>query len=356
MTDLYKNALDALPDAVFLADAEFRVVYHNRLFHELFRPEKSGLRLGDAISCGDKCGECGEGEKCSLCGLRSAIRRAAASPFGSYRGNVRKTMRASGSVMPVSFDLTVSRVGDLYLGCLGDLRGGELDADLAGAERFQRGLLPDRSADVGAAFDYLYLPIRRVGGDMLDVYRRGACACGLVADVSGKGVTAAMLSSFIKATFRRDLPPARALTFMQSAYRSLKTDERSYITALAVEIDRAAGRAEFCSAGHNVPLLRKSGGKVTAHYAPAPPVSGWFDEVEYRTSSVEARPGDLFVLATDGVTEHVGAEGERFSLARLERALARAHSPAGFLAGLSSSLRDFAGEQGDDLTVLAIQV
>lgn len=355
MTDVYKGALDALPDAVFLADSDYRVIYFNRLFSELFRPEKAEVSLGDALSCAEKTAECGKGEACGMCSLRAAVRRAYENPFGTYVGRVEKCVRQGKNRLSVCFELSVSRVGEVYLGYLSDVRGRDTDLDMASAERFQRGLLPDKKAS-GGAFDYLYLPVRSVGGDMLDVFEREGRKCAFIADVSGKGVAAAMLTAFIKATFRRDLPPAAALTFMQSVYRALGTDERSYITALTLAVDRQKGSAEFASAGHNVPLLRRRRGCVTAHYAPAPPVSGWFDEVCYRSFRLDAEEGDLFVLATDGVTELEGRAGGRFGLEGLKGVLAQSETPDDFCARLSRALGGFSDRPTDDVTALALRV
>ena len=356
MESLYQKALNAMPGAVFLVDDDYRVKYCNSVFSELFDTVVEGQLLGDAVHCGDNCGSvCGKGKNCALCGLRHAAAEAKRSPFGTYQGAVSKTVLSGEGKVAVTFDVRITDLGGYFLGIIDNMHAG-LEEDIERAARMQRGFLPDKNVDVGANFDYLYLPVKRVGGDLLDVYNGGGKPSAFVADVSGKGVTAAMLTSFVKATYRRDLPFSKNFREMQRGFLRLGADDRSYVTVLALSLSADGKKATYCSAGHSLPLLQKTGGKVVKRYAPAPPVSGWFNDVKYRSHTAKAKKGDLFVLATDGVTDLVGKSGETFGLKRLCAVLEKSNGAKEFLQTLKEEIRSFCDKQTDDLTVLCIEV
>lgn len=356
MESLYQKALNAMPGAVFLVDDGYHVKYCNAVFSELFDTVAEGQLLGEAVHCGDKEeGVCGQGKKCALCGLRHAAMEAKKNPFGTYCGAVRKNVVSGEEKVGVTFDVRITDLGGYFLGVIDNMHAG-MSEDLDRAARMQQGFLPDKNTDIGVEFDYLYLPVKRVGGDLLDVYCKDGKASAFIADVSGKGVTAAMLTSFVKATYRRDLPFSKNFREMQRGFLRLGADDRSYVTVLALSLSADGKKATYCSAGHSLPLLQKTGGKVVKRYAPAPPVSGWFNDVKYRSHTAKARKGDLFVLATDGVTDLVGKSGETFGLKRLCAVLEKSNGAKEFLQALKEEIRSFCDKQTDDLTVLCIEV
>ena len=356
MESLYQKALNAMPGAVFLVDDGYHVKYCNAVFSELFDTVAEGQLLGEAVHCGDKEeGVCGQGKKCALCGLRNAAMEAKKNPFGTYYGAVRKNVVSGEEKVGVTFDVRITDLGGYFLGVIDNMHAG-MSEDLDRAARMQQGFLPDKNTDIGVEFDYLYLPVKRVGGDLLDVYCKDGKASAFIADVSGKGVTAAMLTSFVKATYRRDLPISKNFRGMQQSFLRLGADDRSYVTLLALSLDKRGENVTFCLAGHSLPLLRKSGNTVRRFYAPAPPISSWFDDVNYRAKRAKAKCGDLFVLATDGVTDLTNQKGENFGLERLSQVLKKASNAKEFLRLLKDEIRAFSGVQTDDLTVLAIDV
>ena len=112
----------------------------------------------------------------------------------------------------------------------------------------------------GIPYSYMYIPCLEVGGDLPDVYELNGQTYGVISDVSGKGVSAGMLSAFVKAGFDHKEPSlSKAVEKLSGKFVELNLDERSYITLAAVRISKAEGKLRFLTAGHNAPILLKSG-------------------------------------------------------------------------------------------------
>ena len=203
----------------------------------------------------------------------------------------------------------------------------------------------------------MYIPCREIGGDLPDVYSIGDSAFGMIADVSGKGISAGMLSAFVKAGWDRSEPsPARAITGLNTKFQELNLDERSYVTVAAVRIGRKEGVITYCAAGHNAPILMKRKDGIDEVEMNAPPISTWIPEFSYHDSTIGYEKGDILVLLTDGVTESRNEAGEQFSLERVEAVLSRSHDAAHFIEQLKAALTEFCGTFDDDITAMAFDL
>jgi putative ABC transport system permease protein len=240
----------------------------------------------------------------------------------------------------------------------------KLRRDLALAAEVQRRLLPEQPPLCeGVEFAAFTLPARSVGGDYYDFLERPGGRVGLaLADVSGKGVPAALLMSALQASLRvlaaeRELPgPDLARQLNRFIYRS--TAAHSYATFFYAELDVTSHTLRYVNAGHNPPyLVHRDNGKVDlTELTVGGTVIGMFPEVDYQEAQVDARCGDLLVLVTDGVTEARSASGEEYGEERLREFIrGAADLPAAAIASaLAAQLRDWiAGcEQHDDVTFI----
>ena len=187
-----------------------------------------------------------------------------------------------------------------------------------------------------------------------------------MADIAGKGIAAALLTSAVQVSLRTisaeadDAPSQLAAKMNRILHRS--TASNSYATFFYVELDAECGRMRYVNAGHNPPyLVRRTGDDVDVfELKEGGTVLGLFPDVEYDDGEAELRPGDLFVVFTDGVTEARSASGEEFGEERLQALLRRvAGSPAEHVsAALVGQLRDWiaGAEQHDDLTFVVAAV
>ncbi|MGN1061768.1 MAG: PP2C family protein-serine/threonine phosphatase, partial [Candidatus Scatosoma sp.] len=228
------------------------------------------------------------------------------------------------------------------------------------AKQMQQRLLPAGKQTGGVAYSYMYIPSLEIGGDLPDVYEFGGRVFGVLSDVSGKGISAGMLSAFIRAGFdRHELSVAKAVSALKEQFVQLNQDERSYITVVAVSIDRETRLLHYVLAGHNAPILLRNGRGTGINEIedPAPPVSNWIENLEYTEKHMSYEAGDLLVLLSDGVTECPNTAGERFGIERVESVLMQSSRAEDFIGKLKNALTVFCGGKfTDDITAVAFDL
>jgi putative ABC transport system permease protein len=249
-----------------------------------------------------------------------------------------------------------------------------LRRDIALASDVQRRLLPDAPPRVsGAEFAAASVPARRIGGDYYDFVELPDRAIGIaLADVSGKGVAAALIMSVVQASLRiisseGDVPPPRLVARMNEfVYRS--TPSSKYATFFFARLDEPCRRLRYVNAGHNPPFLLRAGRQPATDSGLAEieqltvggTVVGMFPEMSYEEATVELHPGDVLLVFTDGVPEAHNPEGEEFGEERLQLLLRQAaHQSADEIsARLSAGMKDWIrdAEQYDDLTFIVMKV
>jgi serine phosphatase RsbU (regulator of sigma subunit)/anti-sigma regulatory factor (Ser/Thr protein kinase) len=238
-----------------------------------------------------------------------------------------------------------------------------LNQELETAQMIQKSFLPETVPqherwDIGA----FWWPMREVAGDFYDFYTLpdGRLAV-VIADVSGKGVPAALFMALTVTVLRfamsLEFPPDELLN---RANRAIIADQQSrmFATVFVGYLDLASSVLEFASAGHNPPLLyRASTGRC--EYLEAPGVAlGLFEEGSFTSETVTLEAGDVLVLYTDGITEMIDETEDEFGEERLEDLVMRNVSlSAQELADLIiDAARDFSSEEAiDDETVVVIK-
>lgn len=195
------------------------------------------------------------------------------------------------------------------------------EQDLQRALEIQRALLPKNIPQVeGFEIAGAWQPARVVGGDYYDVLtlsatRRGVC----IADVVGKGVSAALLMANLQAAvhaFAQDAPSPAWLCTRVNAVLCSNIAEGKFVTFFYGVLDAATRRFEFCNAGHVPPLLVDDAGSIRRLPAGGL-VLGMFDSAEYADATVSVAPGDRLLLFTDGITEAFSPAGEEFGEERV---------------------------------------
>jgi serine phosphatase RsbU (regulator of sigma subunit)/pSer/pThr/pTyr-binding forkhead associated (FHA) protein len=198
------------------------------------------------------------------------------------------------------------------------------------------------------------LPCRDIGGDFFDVV---ATDCGLyvvVTDVSGKGMSAALLASILQGLIYSQLVAGVPLTeIVTSANRYLcqRILGEKYATAVIMHIT-PTGEVEYVNCGHVPPLVIKAQ-KATSLESGNLPV-GLLTDAAYEAATFRLEPGDRVVIVTDGVTEAEDAAGEFFGDERLEHAAVAVDGPC--FDHIFAAVRSYCGEMplNDDCTVLEL--
>lgn len=242
---------------------------------------------------------------------------------------------------------------------------GELEA----ARRIQMGLLPDPAplfaGDRAFAVSALVEPARTVGGDFYDCFRLNeGQVFVLIADVSDKGMPAALFMALCKATIKAAAlgtggDPGRALE-RAAAEIARDNPEEFFVTVFAARLDLASGELAYCNAGHEPPFVRRpQGAPERLALAGRPPI-GVPDRFPFVTATRQLLPGEWLCAITDGVTEAMNERGELYGLPRLEgvlQGLPKDATPAQITAAVRDDVRRFVGSASasDDLTLLALR-
>jgi len=235
------------------------------------------------------------------------------------------------------------------------------ERELQLARRIQRSFLlsefPARSRlDVHA----VNVSSREVSGDFYDVVPTPDGGLMLViADVSGKGVPAALLSSMLQASLRTQAGAAAAPAPMVRAINALACQRDTtgqFATCFLAAVHEPTLTLRYTNAGHNLPvLLRADGTRVLLDRGGL--LVGMLQGVAYEEAVLPLRTGDLLLLYTDGVTEAMNAAEELYGEDRLRQFLRDpADSPRALVDGVIADVRRHTGEvdQSDDITLLAV--
>jgi sigma-B regulation protein RsbU (phosphoserine phosphatase) len=271
-----------------------------------------------------------------------------------------------------------------------------LRQELEIATTVQRRLFPECPPDVASLeLAGVCHPARGVGGDYYDFILLGEGKVGIaVADVAGKGISAALLMSTVQASLRSQAPSVNGnLVELVSSMNKLlhvSTDSASYATFFYAQFDEKSGLLTYVNAGHNPPLLVRAIKGAKAHgvgqatgagvgkravkaemkaesegaamdgLTTGGPIIGAFPFSVYRQETIQMESGDLLLAYTDGVTEAFNPAGEEFGEERLRQLVASsAHLSA---QTLTEKIVDAVNEwcqdtpQHDDLTLVAMKV
>lgn len=245
------------------------------------------------------------------------------------------------------------------------LKQRRVESELELARKVVEGLMP-RSFPLIEGFD-IYgtsIPFREVGGDYLDfIDSISDRLVVLVADVSGKGLAAALIMVAFRAYFHATVINELAMRVVMSRVNRLvheTTDGERFITCFYGLIDPEHKRLLYISAGHNPPLLLRGDGTSELLTQGGLPL-GLFETSRYSESVVEFRSGDILVLYTDGVVEARNQLDEEFGVEGLEKVVRassnrRAHE---IVKAITTAVDEHSVEMGgpeDDLTVSVIKV
>jgi serine phosphatase RsbU (regulator of sigma subunit) len=226
-------------------------------------------------------------------------------------------------------------------------------------EMLPRAPLTSGSAEIKG----ISIPAREVGGDFFNyfVMPDGRLAL-LVGDVSGKGVSAALLMANVQATLRARLPLEPDLARLADEFdRELdqNTPATVYVTLFIGILDRDARTLRYVNAGHHPQFVLRAGGGVERMSSTGLPIA-LFSGHQYTESRVSLQPGDLLFFYTDGLVETVNEAGDMFESTRLQDILV-AEQAAGIdrvLERIETAVRAFRGgaEPLDDATMMALRV
>lgn len=242
----------------------------------------------------------------------------------------------------------------------------ETEGELQAARSIQLGMVPPRerlrTLDPRVDLDALLEPARSVGGDYYDAMKIGEDQIGFaIADVTGKGVPAALFMAMSKALTSAALsrmqadPSVMAATINDELLRD--NSEAMGVAMLIGILDLSTGKVSMACAGHEDPLLLSADGKAErVRLEGGPPLCA--SDLPYPLETLTLRPGETLVLVTDGVTEAQNANAELFGRDRLfAQGGPEGANATAIVDGIRDQVRAFeeGTEATDDLTVMAVR-
>ena len=236
-----------------------------------------------------------------------------------------------------------------------------IDKELEYAKQIQLSALPTNFPEGEEYHIYAQMiAAKEVGGDFYDFYKlNDQTVAFLAADVSGKGIPAAMFMMTAK-TIIKDLAESGMAVneiFTKANEKLCENNESGmFVTAWMGILDLETGNLQFANAGHNPPLIKRADGSFEYLKSRAGFVLAGMEGVRYRVGELTLGPGDRVFLYTDGVTEATNAHNQLYGEDRLltfmnENATVAADA---LLPSLKANIDEFVGEapQFDDITMV----
>lgn len=245
---------------------------------------------------------------------------------------------------------------------VGAVRLSAQEADLKTAHEIQAHLLPRELPVIpGMEIACAWQPAQSVGGDYFDAFQlEGGETALCIADVSGKGISAALLMANLQAAFRAFAPqehgPARLCARLNQTLCGTIAAAK-FVTFFYAMVDPKSRQLRYENAGHGLPVLLREG--ATFPLEGGGTVLGLFPSAVYEDRTLQLRSGDCLLLMTDGVTEAARPDGEEFGEQRVVQAALRAQ-PEGVHAIRTRILEEVtafcSGDFHDDASLMVLVV
>jgi hypothetical protein len=250
------------------------------------------------------------------------------------------------------------------------IRSKQFEEELALARRVQNDLFPREGTPTGnVEFAARFIPSRQVGGDLYDVFETGDGGVAMVlGDVSGKGLSAALLMGVVQGAVRTSSDSGLATNHEYAAERlnhllCMKTARERFVSLFWCYLNREGTRLSYINAGHLPALLvRERFGRpdVWRLEQGGGPVLGVLPIATYKQAEIDIEPGDLLVVFSDGVSEAANAAGDEFGEEGIVESVKRLwrDSAGGVCDGILADVRAFLGKlpPHDDQTLMVIRL
>jgi phosphoserine phosphatase RsbU/P len=293
------------------------------------------------------------GRNSRLIGLLVLGQRLSEEPYASEDKHLLDSVASQAGITLENIDLAEKMAERMEAE-----RRAAMEIDIA--RRVQARLFPQNLPAL-ETFEYIggCVQARQVGGDYYDFLDMGPGVVGIVlADISGKGMSGALLMANLQANLRSQYAVARddLPRLLQSVNRLFyeNTTDESYATMFFGVYDDSCRSLRFANCGHIAPMILRTDGSIQ-RLTSTTTVLGLFVKWESPIMQEKLQPGDLLVICTDGVTEAPNRLGEEYGERRLAEVLQENRDlPVNeLLTAIQASVQEFSGgAQADDITVI----
>ena len=261
---------------------------------------------------------------------------------------------------PADVEFILAAASQIALG-IENVRLRDEEADFEQAKSMQQILLPKSIPQLpGFEITGLWQPAKSVGGDYFDVLQLGAGRVGLcIADVAGKGMPAALLMANLQAAVKgsatRDAAPSAVCERVKQIVSGNLAGGK-FISFFYGVLDEPTRTLTYCNAGHNPPIVARSGASIERLMTGGPAICRLFQDAVHQQGTIELQPGDRVVLFTDGVSEARRGEDEFGEDRLIEFIIAhRGLSAHDLESRILSRLGEYtAGDFSDDVTMVIV--
>lgn len=239
-------------------------------------------------------------------------------------------------------------------------KNNKMHSDLQFAKRIQEKILPRKGKIDNLQLDYIYKPSEMLSGDMFDMYKIDEDHIGIyISDVAGKGVSASMLTMFIRQTMRvmKDhiISPGQALKELHRRFLTLDFEVERYFTIFYGVYNKKTGSFIYANAGHNCIPIKYNESSEELLENKGYPISQLFTEIDYLEKELRLDRNDKLLFYTDGITESRDYNGREFGLEGILEIVKR--RPKNILSLIEEEVIDFSwGEQADDFAMVLLQL
>ncbi|MFA9424590.1 MAG: SpoIIE family protein phosphatase, partial [Sedimentibacter sp.] len=236
----------------------------------------------------------------------------------------------------------------------------KMSEDIAFSRNMQMRMLPPKGIYNSVNIDYLYESSESLSGDFFDVFNMDSDNVGIyICDVVGHGVTAALLTIFVRQSLRTIAKgksnPDKIIAELHKTFLALNLDTEKYFSVFFGIYNKITHNFQFVNAGHNsLPMLLKNNSKeIEILESKGYPICNIFDSVEYDVKTVKLNEGDKLFFYTDGITEARNELGQEYGVEKLMEIIKSSHN---ILEELKSSLDKYSDVQRDDYAILMAEI
>lgn len=236
--------------------------------------------------------------------------------------------------------------------------------DITLAKNIQKAILPTMKNFKQLHFQYGHVASEHLSGDIFDAIQIDENRIAVyIADVVGHGISASIMTMFIRQTVRNiltempELGVSETVLELKRRFAKLKLEVSQYFTIVYAEIDTELKKLTYVNAGHNATPIMAKDNYVALMKNRGPFISNIFPELEFEEKTVELLPGYKFFFYTDGLLETADMNGKFFGLERFMKWIKKNKSEEDLINKLIVDLNSFRWlEQKDDIAILYMRV
>ncbi|WP_326907580.1 SpoIIE family protein phosphatase [Sedimentibacter sp. MB31-C6] len=349
------SIVDGMIDWVRVIDKDNKVYYANKKMKEDLGEDIIGKKCYDVFCRDTKCENC-ISHKTLMDGsifrkeevLNNKTYMVVASPMYNELGEI------VGSV-EVFRDIT----NEKKLTKSVNEKNKKMSDDIAFARNMQKRMLPPKGIYNGINVDYLYESSELLSGDFFDVFKIDKDNTGIyICDVVGHGVTASLLTIFVRQSLRTISKGDKSIDFimkeLHKSFLALNLDYDKYFSIFCGKYNKTTGDFEYINAGHNsVPFLLNKEKSLISLESKGYPICNIFDNVDYDNNKINLKTGDKLFFYTDGIPEAKNELGQEFGTEKLIEIIKTEND---ILNKIKVSLENYSKVQKDDYAILMAEI